>query len=316
MTDEQTDAPAPYRMTPTQKRTFDELLAVGGARPTSPPGIVESLTNRIVQGTAQALERWSESRLFLTKSQLFTALRCEGQLLAEASTPRTGTMHSATAVGIVSHRAIQIAHTRPAAPVRRQVDDALAAALEDRSFAEFWSTASEGTRSDLVMQMVSKVANFLDSWPVLDDRWTPRFEEPLQARVGKLTLSARADLVLGRPRHNGLQTMLYCDLKSGGLNDYHVDEGRFYALVATLRHGVPPYRSTVYSLASGDYSAPEVTAETLEGTADQVVVAVNKHVDVLMERRPAELTAGSYCRWCSAHDTCPAVNDETVATAS
>lgn len=297
---------AAYRMTPTQKKTFDELLAIGGPRPTCPPGLVEELAERLATGTATALERWTENRLYLTKSQLFTALRCEGQLQAQAAAPRGNKLHGPTVVGIVSHRAIQIAHTRPAATVRRQVDDALAASLDDPAVAEFWSAVAEGVRSDLLMQMVSKVANFLDSWPALDDRWTPRFEEPLQARVGKLTLSARADLVLGRPRSNGAQTMLFCDLKSGSLNDYHVDEGRFYALVATLRHGVPPFRSTVYSLASGDYSDPDVTPETLRASVEQVITGVGKIVDVLTETRAPELVAGGYCRFCPARDTCPA----------
>ena len=291
----------------TQRRTFDQLLAIGGPRPTCPPGLPERLRETILAGTSQALSSWSDRQLYLTKSQMLTALRCEGQVLAYAAAPQGGsTMRAPTAVGIVSHRAIQIAHTSPGLPIRHYVTEAIAAACAEAQFGSYWSDAPEGVKSDLIMQMVSRVTNFLDSWPPLDDRWTPRFEEPLQARVGKLVLSARADLVLGRPRANRQQSMLYCDLKSSGLHDTHEAEGRFYALVATLRHGVPPFRSTVYSLASGDYTDPDVTTDTLMASAEQVVSAVNAIVAVMMEQRRPALAPGQHCSWCPVGATCVA----------
>lgn len=302
-------------MTPSQIHTFNDLLAVGGERPTAPTGLAEDLHAHILAGTAVALESWTENRLWLSKHQLFTALRCEGQLAAEASEPRTGGMHAATAIGIISHRAIQIAHTHHGRPVAEYVRYALAGAAGDEGFAEFWRTADPGTQSDLLMQMVSKVTSFLDSWPPLDESWTPRFEESIQAKVGALTLSCRADLVLGRPRPDGKQTMFLADLKSGGIHDHHVDEGRFYALVATLRHGCPPFRSTVYSLASGDFTDPDVTAEALFTVADQVIDGVQRIVAVLTDQREAELTAGEYCRWCPAKATCPAAAEAGLAPA-
>jgi hypothetical protein len=139
----------------------------------------------------------------------------------------------------------------------------------------------------------------------LEEVWSPRFEDPISARIGRLTLSSRADLVLGRPRADLRQTLLLVDLKSGNLNEDHADEAQFYALVATLRHRVAPWRSVVYSLASGDYTEPDVTEASLFAIADKVITAVNNMVDALTETRPAALNPGEHCRWCPARDLCP-----------
>lgn len=302
----ETDRRAGPQLTASQVRTFNELLAVGGERPVTPPGLAAELAELIATGTRATVERWTEPRLWLSKSLLVTALRCEGQLVAEASGTRRAGMHPATAVGIVSHRAIQIAHTHVGRPVADYVHAALNAACGEQAFAEFWDAADVGAQSDLLMQMVSKVTSFLDSWPPLNASWTPRFEEPIQARVGNLVLSCRADLVLGRPRPDGRQTMFLADLKSSGLSDHHFDEAMFYALVSTLRHGCAPFRSTVYSLASGDWTDPDVTADRLRAAAEKVVTAVEKITSVLTEARPAELRGGRWCSWCPAKADCPA----------
>jgi hypothetical protein len=261
----------------------------------------------IKEGTSEALARWTERSLWIGKSQISTVRRCEGQTLAEATAPRRMGLHPSTAVGIVSHRAIQIAHTHPGLPIKAYVDEAVAGARNETAFGEFWEQAGLSGQSDLLTTSISKVAAFLDSWPLLSPAWTPRFEESIQARLGKLTLSTRVDLVIGRPRSNGQQTMLLCDLKSGAIADYHQDEASFYALVATLRNGVPPWRSVVYSLASGEYTDPDVTPARLLDTAAVVVDAVVRYVDVLTEAREPVLTPERYCLWCPAKDTCPVV---------
>jgi hypothetical protein len=296
-------------LTPSQLDTFDRLLAIGAERPVAPAGLVEELREKIAAGTADAVSRWTERSLWLGKSQLTQALRCEGQILAESSTPRTRGLHPATAVGIVSHRAVQMASTHPGAPPLHYVEQGIAAALGEDGFREFWINASLAEQSDLTMQMVSRTTAFLDSWPPLDPAWAWRFEESCQAKIGGLTLGARMDLVLGRPRPDGRQTMLLCDLKTGSLSEHHEIEADFYALVATLRYGVPPFRSTVYSLASGTWTDPDVGAMRLHRVADQVVVAANSIVDMLTSAREAELSGGIWCRWCPARETCPSASD-------
>jgi hypothetical protein len=66
-----------------------------------------------------------------------------------------------------------------------------------------------------------------------------------------------------------------------------------------------PWRSTVYSLASGDWTDPDISIDDQIKTADSVIGAVNSIVDTLTESRPAALTPGDHCRWCPARTTCP-----------
>jgi hypothetical protein len=297
--------PALYELTPSQEVTFSKLLCIGGPRPFSPPGLDVELSALIEEGTADALARWTEKSMWISKSGLFSILRCEGAYMADRESGRPTSMHPATAVGLVSHRAIQIAHTHPRLSPSQAVDAGLEGALSESAFEVFWETASIGVQSDLLMQMTSRVTLFLDSWPRLNPAWTPRFEESIQAKIGKLTIAARPDLILGRPRSNLQQNMLLCDFKTGALqDDHHYDEAQFYALVSLLRFGVAPYRSTVYSLASGTYTPPDVTASSLHAAALKVIAGVNAMVDVMTERREATLTGGPQCRWCPLKETC------------
>jgi len=293
-------------LNPTQLKVFDQLLCVGMDRPTMPPTLAEDLTTMIEARTATALRRWTESRLWLSKSKVETALRCEGQLVADADGTRSTLLHPATAVGIVAHKAIQFAHTHPNRTVADYVNAAIRAAQAEDAFHEFWDQADLAVQSDLIGQMISKTTSFLDSFPALDETWTPRFEESIQTKIGTLLLAAKPDFTLGRPRPDFKQTMFLADVKTGSINDNHFDEAMFYALVATLRFGVAPYRSVVFSLASGEWTDPDVTPERLYAAAERVIAAVDSVTDVMTDRRPPLLNAGRHCSYCPAKDSCPA----------
>lgn len=294
-------------LTPTQRRTHADLLSVGQARPFSPPKLADQLRALIAERTGSALASWTESSLFLTKSRVVSTMTCEGKAAAELSTPWSGSIHPATAVGTVAHRAIQIAHTHPGHAVAQYVTSAIVASVQhDTSFAEFYTEADLGTQSDLMSQAASKVTLFLDSWPQLAPAWNPRFEESLQAKIGRLTLSARPDLILGRPKADGRRTVFMCDFKTGALSDRHETEALFYALVSTLRHGIVPYRSSVYSLASAEWVAPELDADSLTQMATRVADAAVALVQVATDARPATLSPGPHCSWCPLGKTCSA----------
>lgn len=291
-------------LTPRQLQTFNQLLALGGERPFSEPDLAQRLSDYIQEGTSDAVMRWTEKSLRLSKAQISLALTCEGDLKAQSEKVDRSPMNAPTAVGIVSHRAIQIAYTHPGLSAAEQVRAALTSSRVDEIFDAWWIEVGAGMQSDMIMQITSRVVNFLDDWPPLEEAWSPRFEEPLSAKIGRLTLSARADLIIGRPRSDLKQSLLICDLKSGNLKDEHEDEAMFYALIATMRHGVAPWRSIIYSLAAGEYTPPDVTEERLFEAAERVIKGVTIYVDVMTEARGLVLTPGKHCGFCPARLTC------------
>ena len=291
-------------LTPMQIRTLDRLISVGASRPVSPSELSSELAGRLESGCAAAVGRWTERSLYLTKSSLLTIDRCEGQLLAQAGQPSSG-VNSAAASGTATHHAIQLAFTHPGRAAYEYIRQAVAALRKsDEQFLAWWNDATTSEQSDLLVNATSRLTNFLDDFPPLQEAWNPRFEEPMVAKAGKLTLSCRPDLTMGRPRGDYKQTMLILDFKTGDIKDEHLHEARLYALIATLRHGVAPWRSTVYSLASGDYTDPDVTPEVLFETVNWVIQGVEAYVDVLTEKRSPVLSPGAQCRFCPARDTC------------
>lgn len=299
------NTPTQHPLTPRQMRTLDGLISIGMERPFCPPGLARDLEQRIIAGTAEAVAAWTGKSLYITKSQVLTALRCEGQLAADAGVTRSS-LNAPVAVGIISHRAVQLSYTHPGKAVEEYVRQAVIGARSaDQALDEWWAGAGASAQSDMLMQVTSRLVNFIDDWPTLNPAWSPRFEEPIVAKAGRITLSCRADLVIGRPRADLRQTVLLVDMKTGALKDEHRSEAMFYALVATLRYGVAPWRSTIYSLASGEWTEGDVTAEGMYAMADQVIDAICKSVAVLTESRPPILSPGDHCRWCPAKNSCP-----------
>ena len=72
---------------------------------------------------------------------------------------------------------------------------------------------------------------------------------------------------------------------------------RFYALVMTLRFGVPPYRAASLFLESGTWQAEDVTEEILMHAADRAISAARAAAALTNGRSP-ELTPGIFCCWC------------------
>jgi len=303
----------PHAMTPAQKVVFKELFAIGSQRPIAPAGLSDELRRHISDKLLPVTARWNGRSLWVGKSQLATVMRCEGQFAAEAGEKKGRAIGMATAVGVVVHRAVQLSHTHPDRTCDQYVQSAIQGSRVEESFENFWTNAPECTQSDLIAASVSRLVSYLDSVPPLQSSWTPRFEEPIAAKIGSLTLAAKPDLVLGRPRPDGRQTMLLCDMKSTDLRDYHHEEAMFYALIATLRYGCLPFRSCVLSLSSMEWTEPEVTRDLMFAAADRVIEGVTKIVDVLTESRGASLVPGRHCGWCPGRDTCPSREAWTMA---
>jgi hypothetical protein len=277
-------------LTDPQRRTLDRLIGTA-ERPVFAADLRQRLVDRI-EGAARELELGEP--LWLGKEALNQLGRCEGRFAARLGGEDPPFEHSVnTAAGVLVHKAIEVdvgardeleAHAIAAIAAERLAE-------REERFAEYWRARTGPEQDELLMEVVRKVT-----------------ELGVKAQLlgGDLTLSGKIDLVLGVPDRlePGRATRLAVDLKTGGAWPEYAEDMRFYALLMTLRFGVPPYRVASLFLDSGEWQAEEVGEETLFHTADRVVSAA-RAAGALLGGREASLTPGSWCGWCPRAFTCP-----------
>ena len=298
------------QMTDPQRRTLEQLIGIG-ERPLFPADLRQRLVDRI-EDAVRGLEL--REPLWLGKEKVTDHGRCEGKFQAAILGEGPPFQHNAkSAVGVLLHRAIEVE-----VGSRDELDPhAVAARAADRlveseaRFAEYWRTLSAPEQDEVLMDVVRRVALFRASFPSLRDLRSdlaPITELPAKAELlgGTLTLSGRIDLVLGLPRKaEPTRAMrLAIDLKTGGAYPEYAEDMRLYALLMTLRFGVPPYRVASLFLDSGEWQAEDVTEATLFHAADRVVAAA-RAAAALANGRDAVLVPGVYCGWCPRAETCP-----------
>ena len=116
-------------------------------------------------------------------------------------------------------------------------------------------------------------------------------------------LWGKVDLVLGVARGDEARSLIV-DLKTGRSYPGHLDDLRFYALVQTLRIGVPPFRVASYYLDTATFHAEDVTAEMLAVAVRRTVDGAVKMARLLDPATPAALSPGPTCTWCTLRTTC------------
>jgi PD-(D/E)XK nuclease superfamily len=299
------------QLTDPQRRTLEQLIGVG-ERPVFPADLRQRLVDRIEDAVRELELR---DPLWLGKEKVTDHGRCEGKFHASILGEGPAFEHNArSAVGVLLHKAVEVEvgsrdeldlHAVSGRAAERLVDN-------ESRFAEFWRTLSAAEQDEVLMDVVRRVALFRGTFPSLRDLRSdlaPITELPAKAELlgGVLTISGRIDLVLGMPRKTEptRATRLAIDLKTGGAYPEYAEDMRFYALLMTLRFGVPPYRVASLFLDSGEWQAEDVTEETLVHAADRVVAAA-RTAAALGNGREAVLTAGVYCGWCPRAETCAA----------
>ncbi len=304
-------------LTDPQRRTLDRLIGTE-ERPVFAADLRQRLVDRI-EGAARELEL--QEPLWLGKEALNQLARCEGRFAARLQREDPPFEHSVnTAAGVLVHKAIEvdIGARDDGDPHAIAVTAAARLAEREERFAEFWREQSGSEQDDLLMEVVRKVTLFQGSFPPLRElrrEMAPITELPVKAQLlgGALTLSGKIDLVLGVPDRlePSRATRLAIDLKTGGAWPEHAEDMRFYALLMTLRFGVPPYRVASLFLDSGEWQAEEVAEETLFHAADRVVSAARAAGALLAGREP-QLTGGSWCAWCPRAFVCPSAEPRPV----
>jgi hypothetical protein len=304
-------------LTELQQRTLERLIGTGD-RPVFAQDLRQRLVDRI-EGAARELEL--ADRLWVGKETLNHLTRCEGRLAAKLLGEDPPFAHSlTTAAGVLAHKAIEVDVGARDGLDPHAVASIAADRLSEREerFAEFWRGLATGERDELLMDVVRRVTLFQGSFPPLRElrrEMAPVTELSLKAELlgGDLTLSGKVDLVLGLPDRlePGRGTRLAVDLKSGGAWPEYAEDMRFYALLMTLRFGVPPYRVASLFLDSGEWQAEEVSEETLFHAADRVVSAARAAGALLSGRDPV-LRPGAWCSWCPRAFTCPSAEPRSA----
>jgi hypothetical protein len=290
-------------LTPLQ----DRVLAV--LRRSSDPvvfdrTVVDDLRTHVRETFDHFAERLADhpDQLYVSKHRLSTVLGCEAQAMA----PDEFAWSPATATGQVSHRAIQLLVNWRGEPTPIDlVDEAMARlADDDRSLGSWIAGLSPADEADLRGNAVERVTRFMEGFPPLDKRSHPMTEARVQWPLdGPIVMSGKVDLVMGRPS-GAESTKLIIDLKTGRKSPRHRDDLRFYALVETLRTGVPPRKLASYYLDVGEPDVEDVTEGVLHTAARRTLDAIDTYVALTLgEREPAK-RPGPACNWCPLLTTC------------
>jgi hypothetical protein len=294
-------------LTPAQEEVLALLRDGDRTRPEVEPGLRDGLRRRLESALAP-VARGLTAPVFVGKAALGRVLACEAHHLDETAAPFEWTIASAR--GTVAHKAIQLSVGRADRPAPlRLVDDALDRLADDPTarIADFLLGLTEADRAELRGSVNEVVAGFLELWPPLQPGWRPQTESSRRAELcgGMVVLSGKVDLTLGAATGNQAGRVVI-DLKTGARHAGHADDLRFYALLDTLRVGVPPFRLVSYYLDSGTLVPEEVTEAVLEAAVRRTIAATAKVVELELGLRSPLRTANPACRWCRLADGCEA----------
>ncbi len=290
-------------MTPAQADTLTMLRE--GPRPTFDPALRTELRRRLEEGVGD-LAKLLDRPLWAGKTPLGRVFSCEAHEVAEQAQPFDWNL--ANARGTVAHRAIDLSVHRdePASPLTL-VDTAIDRLSDDpdSSVGTFLAGLDDLDRAELRSDVNNLVSDFLDQWPPLKRSWRPTTEARLRAELcgGMVVLTGMVDLALGAPVGNEAGRV-FVELKSGATRAQHLDDLRLYALLETLRIGVPPRRLAVHGLDGGTLVVVDVSLDVLEAAVLRTIAGLRKLLELRLGLRSAQVTANPACRWCSARRTC------------
>ncbi len=299
------------RLTPPQRRVIRELFAIERPRPRVDPSLLHGVQRSVTDGTAAAaaLRPPGARSLRLAKSAL-SALSCEGRYLDQLEGTFTPSPRLVT--GTLAHRAVELDQAgerrEPAALLARH---AWAELAERPGWEGAYLAGLEGLDADAIRaRVVDTVTEFRATFPPLPAAWTVRMEPALRVRLhgGAIELRGRPDMLLGR-LDPSVRRMLLIDLKTGQRSEHHAADMRFYALLATLKYGVAPFRVATYYLDEADWEHEDVDDALLHQAAELLVERAATAARLTWDRPDdADLTldAGPACGWCSRAPACPA----------
>ena len=291
-------------LNPAQQRVIELLGRPEGGIAPAPEGLGAALAGTLERELGDCVGLLGGERLYVTKHALTGIHGCERQHLATHSTFEWS---ARTARGSVVHKAVQLSvNWRGDAHPPSLVDEAMAILVDgDDGLASWLGRAPAAAWAELRSDAVDLVSAFQECFPPLKPEWRPVTETPVRVDLfdGLVRLSGRVDLTLGRPRPER-PTKVIIDFKSGNPASHHRDDLRFYALLESIRIGVPPRALATYYLDAARLEVEDVAPAVLEAAVARTVDGTRKLVDVLRAQRAATVSPGASCGWCPARADC------------
>jgi hypothetical protein len=297
--------------TPNQREVIERLLGLDGdLKPVSntrryDPDLHLRLRQVVEAAIGDVALRYTAAKpLLIRKHDLTAVFKCEGFLVA----PDEGFAWTVqNARGKVVHLAISATLTSRGASATpldlvEQAIDSLAASEE---MAEFIEGLTIVQHAELVTSCADMLAKFQADWPPLRREWIPRIESGATVLLcdDRIKLAGKYDLALGHPGLNPSDVVIV-DFKTGREYPEHAEEVRGYALLETLRSKVPPRKVASQYLDGGYFRDEEITEDGLRSAARRLTDGIVRIAELWAGERPAELTPGSTCRYCSALPEC------------
>lgn len=298
-------------LSPAQQRVVVELMAWGQERPTFDPDLGPALRAQLEEALAPVAAAVDDDapgdELYVSKAALSQVHACEAHFRAQAAEPFE--WNSRNARGSVVHKALELAvssrHSHAPLDLIDHATEMLAGDDRRSSPGSWLTSAPELELAELRASANEMVVKFLECWPPLKAAWSPRSETKISAELcgGRIVLGGNVDLALGLARGREARA-LYVDLKTGRSYSNHIDDLRFYALIQTLRVGVPPFRVASYYLDTATFHFEDVTVETLEAALRRTIDGVLKISRLGDDSSPAAISPGATCGWCALRDRC------------
>lgn len=298
----------PPELTPVQAETLAVLGATGAERPKFDSDLGRRLRADLEAGLRPVLEDMApDEDLHLTKHLIGRVHGCEVRLLAEEAADEGFTVTVPIARGTIAHKAVELGIHWPGDPDPLDlIDEALAALTHgDHWLTDFLQTCSDAERAELRSTAGDRVAKFFECFPRLQPKWRPVTESTQIVDLvdGHIRLRGKVDLTLGVARGNQAGKVVI-DLKTGVPNPAHRDDLRFYALLDTIRIGVPPRLIASFYLDHGRAHTEAVTEDLLDATVARTVDAAVRLAG-LRAGTTAPVHRPAYgCRWCVALADC------------
>lgn len=295
------------RYRPAQQRIIDLLGRHADEAPDLGPEVADSLQRELDDRLAPVAELIPEGeQLWVGKTPLAAHNACPGRWRAQIEQRFEWSVPAIR--GTVSHKAIELSiNWRGEVEPGRAVDAAIDHFLDDEfsSPGAFLRTLSTVEVAEVRSAAVDLVTAFEECFPPLKPRWRPVVDGRSRAELcgGRIVLSGRPDLTLGQALRAG---KVIIDLKTGNPQLHHVDDLRFYALVDTLRVGLPPRRVATVYLDSAQPVAETVTLGVLEAATERVARTVSEMIETRWGTAPVQLRPASHCGWCPARGRCEA----------